>query len=49
MAEQSLARAMSFIFTCLPDSHRALYDWRNYLEGLGEVKTVETRQWNQRS
>jgi hypothetical protein len=49
MAEQSLARAMSFIFTCLPDSHRALYDWRNYLEGLGEVKIVETRQWNQRS
>jgi hypothetical protein len=49
MAEQCLAMAMSFIFTCLPDSHPALYRWLNDLETLGEVKTVEVRQWNKRS
>ena len=49
MCQQCLEMEMSFIFTCLPDSHRALYDWLNYLETLGEVKMVETRQWNKRS
>jgi hypothetical protein len=49
MVEQCLAMVISFIFTCLPDSHRALYDWLNYLEGIGEVKTLETRQWHKRS
>jgi hypothetical protein len=49
MVEQCLAMVMSFIFTCLPDSHPALYDWLTYLEGIGEVKTLETRQWHKRS
>jgi hypothetical protein len=49
MVQQCLQMGMSFIFTCLPDSHAALYDWLNYLENVGEVKTLETRQWNQRS
>lgn len=49
MCQQWLERGMSFIFTCLSDSHAALYDWLNYLEHLGEVKTVETRQWHKRS
>jgi hypothetical protein len=46
MAQQCLELEMSFIFTCLPDSHPALYDWLNYLEGIGEVKTLEVRQWH---
>lgn len=49
MCQQCLETGMSFIFPCLPDSHTAHYDWLNYLEGIGEVKTVETRQWNKRS
>jgi len=32
-----------------PESHLALYDWLDYLDGIGEVKTLETRQWNKRS
>jgi hypothetical protein len=40
---------MNFIFTCLPDSHPALYDWLSYLDRAGDVKTFETRQWHQRS
>jgi hypothetical protein len=40
---------MNFIFTCLPESHPALYDWLSYLNRTGDVKTLETRQWHQRS
>ncbi len=49
MAQQCLETGMSFIFTCLPDSHPALYDWLSYLEGIGAVKTLEIRQWHKRS
>jgi hypothetical protein len=49
MVQQCLEMGMSFIFTCLPDAHAALYDWLNYLENVGEVKTLETRQWNKHS
>jgi hypothetical protein len=49
MVQQCLETAMSFIFTCLPDSHQALYDWLHYLEGVGEVKTLEVCQWHKRS
>lgn len=49
MAEHCLGTGMNFIFTCLPDSHPTLYDWLSYLDGIGEVRTLETRQWNKRS
>lgn len=49
MAEHCLESGMNFIFTCLPESHTALYDWLDYLDGIGEVKTLETSQWNKRS
>ena len=49
MAEHCLDTGMNFIFTCLPESHAALYDWLNYLDGIGEVKTCQTYQWHQRS
>lgn len=48
MCEHALAAQMNFIFTCLPDSHSALYDWLSYLDGVGEVYTVEIRQPHQR-
>lgn len=49
MAEHCLESGMNFIFTCLPESHTALYDWLDYLDGIGEVKTLETFQWHKRS
>jgi len=49
MAEHCLESGMNFIFTCLPESHTALYDWLNYLDGIGEVKTLEISLWHRRS
>ena len=49
MAEHCLESGMNFIFTCLPESHTALYDWLDYLDGIGEVKTLETSLWHKRS
>jgi hypothetical protein len=48
MCETILAASMNFIFTCLPESHPTLYDWLNYLDGIGEIATLETKQWNKR-
>jgi hypothetical protein len=47
MCEAILAAGMNFIFTCLPDSHTALYDWLTYLEGIGDIQTLQVKQWNQ--
>ncbi len=49
MCETTLASGMNFIFTCLPDSHTALYDWLTYLDGIGEVKMLQVKQWNKNS
>ncbi|NJN92146.1 MAG: ISNCY family transposase [Leptolyngbyaceae cyanobacterium CSU_1_3] len=49
LCEHCLAHQLSFIFTCLPDSHSALYEWLNYLDANGEVKTFEQVQWNKRT
>lgn len=46
MGEAILAARMNFIFTCLPSSHTALYDWLTYLEGIGQVQTLQVKQWN---
>jgi hypothetical protein len=49
MAQHCLGSGMNFIFTCLPESHCALYDWLGYLDTVGEVKTLEISQWNKRT
>lgn len=49
MCEHCLAHQLSFIFTCLSESHPALYDWLGYLDANGEVKTLEQVQWNKRT
>ena len=49
MVEHCLAAQMNFIFTCLPESHAALYDWVSYLESVGELQILETSQWHKRS
>jgi hypothetical protein len=46
MCQECLDNGINFIFTCLPESHIALYDWLSYLENNGEVKTLETWQWH---
>jgi hypothetical protein len=49
MIEQCRAVEMNFIFTALPDSHKALYEWLSYLDGIGAIQTLELRHWNKRS
>ena len=49
MCEQILAAGMNFILTCLETSHIGLYDWLKYLDGIGEVKKLEIKQWNKNS
>lgn len=49
MCQECLDNGINFIFTCRPESHVALYDWLDYLAKNGEVKTLETRQWQKRS
>jgi hypothetical protein len=49
LCEHCVSHQMSFIFTCLSESHPALYDWLGYLDANGEVKTLETQHWNKRT
>jgi hypothetical protein len=49
MCEEILSADMNFIFTCLETSHKGLYDWLKYLDGIGEVKKLEIKQWNKNS
>ena len=49
MAEHCLNLGMNFIFTCLPDSHKTLYERLNDLEKIGEVKALETQKSNKRT
>jgi hypothetical protein len=49
MCEEIIKSKMDFIFTCLPTSHTALYDWLEYLDNIGEVKTLEIESWNKSS
>ena len=48
LCELALAQGFNFIFTCLPESDRALYEWLDYLDAHGEVQTLEQRDWNGR-
>ena len=41
MCEAVLAPGMNFIFVCLPESHPVLYDWIEFNEAKGQVKTIE--------
>jgi hypothetical protein len=46
MCREVLSSNMSFVFTCLPESHIALYEWVNHLDSIGEVKTLEIEKQN---
>lgn len=46
MCEAAQANGFNFIFVCLPSSHAALYDWIDFKQTKGQVKTM-TRQVRQ--
>ncbi len=46
--ECCLKHQFNFLFVCLPESHKSLYAWVDYLEKNGELKTFSKRQWNGR-
>ena len=48
ICELALEKGYNFIFVCLQTSHKTLYEWLEFLEKTGEVKTVEKKQWNGR-
>ena len=47
--QHCLDHTFNFIFVCLPQSHSALYEWLEFLEASGEIKTTQQRRWNGRS
>ena len=46
--QQCLDYKLNFVFVCLPTSHPALYEWLEFLEANGEMKTTQQRRWNGR-
>jgi hypothetical protein len=48
ICELALKQGYNFIFVCLETSHKTLYEWLEFLEKSGEVKTVEKKQWDGR-
>lgn len=44
LCEDALAQHFNFIFVCLPESHRALYDWIAFQAANGKVKTTTRQQ-----
>jgi len=49
MCEKIIESKMKFIFTCLPTSHKFLYEWLNKLDNLGEVKIIVVHKKNKSS
>lgn len=49
MAEDCLNLGMNFIFTCLSDSHKTLYERLSKLEETGEVKALELKKSDKRT
>lgn len=48
ICELALKQGYNFIFVCLENSHKTLYEWLEFLERSGEVTTVEKKQWSGR-
>ena len=45
----ALEQGYNFIFVGLDTSHKTLYEWLEFLEQSGEVKTIEKKQWDGRN
>ena len=48
VCELAVKQGYSFIFVCLETSPKTLYEWLEFLEKSGEVRTVEKKQWDGR-
>ena len=48
ICELALEQDYNFIFVCLESSHKTLYEWLDFLDKNGEVKTVENKKWDGR-
>ena len=48
ICELALEQGYNFIFVCLETSHQTLYEWLDFLEKSGEVKTVKKKHWDGR-
>ena len=46
MCTDCIERGFNFIFVCLPDSHKALYDWARFTQSHGNLHTIEQRRWS---
>ena len=42
----ALKPGYNFIFVCLDTFHKTLYEWVDFLDKNGDVKTVEKREWD---
>ena len=42
----ALKQGYNFIFVCLETSHKTLYEWLDFMDKNGDVKTVEKREWD---
>ena len=45
MCTDCIAQGFNFIFVCLPDSHKALYDWVEFNQSHGNLNTIQQRRW----
>ncbi len=48
IGELALEKDYNFIFVCRETSHKTLYEWLEFLDKSGEVKTLEKKEWNGR-
>ncbi len=48
ICELALEKDYNFIFVCRETSHKTLYEWLEFLDKSGEVKTLEKKEWNGR-
>ena len=48
ICELALAKNYNFIFVCRETSHKTLYEWLEFFGKIGEVKTLEKKEWNGR-
>ena len=48
ICELALEKDYNFIFVCRETSHKTLYEWLEFFEKTGEVKTLEKKEWNGR-
>lgn len=45
MCLDCIAQGFNFIFVCLPDSHKALYDWVEFNQSHGNLNHTQQRRW----